>query len=636
MNKRVDISIGPVQGFVEQSRRTRDLWGSSYLLAFLTAHAMRGAQEAGAEIVQPFVEKDSLYLWVSGRGKGDPPRIGTIPNHFVVKTDGDPGAVADAARKRFDGAWKQVCDAVWEFHVASSVSHGDGTRAIWDRQVSCFWDFSWIAGNKDDHGLLARLKHWRSHWPPNEPGDKCTVMHDLQELSGYVRANDRRKQDDFWNRVRKGMGDLDLQDNERLCAVALVKRLFPRVADKALGWDVGSTHWPSTVYVAAVPWMRRVVKTVPGEASSYAERVSRAAKDVFPVQHPPFKGLKTTSAGNFPKLEANYLHREFVLDKRLCPLKDGENESTRRKLDKMLKAIYDSKDELGRPLGPPSKFYALLLADGDRLGKMVIDAGGHVVSQALSWFTDEIPRIVERHSGVTIYAGGDDVLAMVPVDDALACVDELATAYPNSFDPAEREHQPTLSAAVVFAPVRLQLRYVLREAHRLLDDVAKDGNGRNSLVAAVLKPGGMNCQWVTTWERGNARAVDQIKRLKYGLARSNSGERLSSSLLYRVRDTLSMLCDWDRWKPGAWGVTQNEGDLFPFLRAEIHRSLDAQNGADSGRSADELTKHVCDLLNQSRNPGTDNTDNGQQSSKVGVDALLLARFLANPDQEDVR
>ena len=33
---RLDISIGPVQGFVSQSRRTRDLWGSSYLLSFLS------------------------------------------------------------------------------------------------------------------------------------------------------------------------------------------------------------------------------------------------------------------------------------------------------------------------------------------------------------------------------------------------------------------------------------------------------------------------------------------------------------------------------------------------------------------------------------------------------------------------
>ena len=66
MTTRLDVSIGPVQAFVSQSRRTRDLWGSSFLLAFLTAHAMRGAEQAGGRIAQPVVDGDALYAWVCG------------------------------------------------------------------------------------------------------------------------------------------------------------------------------------------------------------------------------------------------------------------------------------------------------------------------------------------------------------------------------------------------------------------------------------------------------------------------------------------------------------------------------------------------------------------------------------------
>ncbi len=74
----LDISIGPVQGFVAQSRRTRDLWGSSYLLSFLSAHAMRGARKAGGRIVRPVVDDDPLYLWVRGCRVGEAPRIGSL------------------------------------------------------------------------------------------------------------------------------------------------------------------------------------------------------------------------------------------------------------------------------------------------------------------------------------------------------------------------------------------------------------------------------------------------------------------------------------------------------------------------------------------------------------------------------
>ena len=110
---RLDVSIGPVQGFVSQSRRTRDLWGSSYLLAFLSAHAMRGADEARGEIVQPVIEGDPLYRWVRGRGAGDPPRIGTVPNHFVVTVRGDARPVAEAAASAMQDAWRRVCQ-IWE------------------------------------------------------------------------------------------------------------------------------------------------------------------------------------------------------------------------------------------------------------------------------------------------------------------------------------------------------------------------------------------------------------------------------------------------------------------------------------------------------------------------------------------
>ena len=40
---------------------------------------------------------------------------------------------------------------------------------------------------------------------------------------------------------------------------------------------------------------------------------------------------------------------------------------------------------------------------------------------------------------------------------------------------------------------------MLGEARRLLDEIAKDRNGRDSLAAAVVKPGGPYCDWATTW-----------------------------------------------------------------------------------------------------------------------------------------
>ena len=341
-----------------------------------------------------------------------------------------------------------------------------------------------------------------------------------------------------------------------LCAIALTKRLFPKpkVARAALDWDVETSHWPSTVYVGALPWIRRAMAADPERVRRYADAVRGCADDVLAERHPSFPGLDKLAAGDFPKLDANYFHREFVRSEQRCPLSDGAGGDARADLDRLLKNVYDARDEAGR-LGPPSSFYALLLADGDRLGKLVGELGGKAVGRGLATFTCKAPEIVREHSGVTVYAGGDDVLAMVPVPEALSCADSLAGSYRSAFP---EQAGATLSAAVAFAHIRLPLGAVLVEAHRLLDDVAKEANGRDSLAAGVLKPGGLNCQWVTTWTRkrpdgGPSRAVELLGRLAAHLGSGAAEPGLSSALIYRIREMFAALCGWDAWRPGAWG-----------------------------------------------------------------------------------
>ena len=650
MTARLDFSIGPVQGFVTQSRRTRDLWGSSYLLAFLSAHAMRGAVEAGGRLVLPdegVVEHDRLYQWVAGHREGEPPRIGSLPNHFAVEVEGDASEAAHAGKRSLQAAWNRVCRAVWSRFVEPACSHGNGTEDIWTRQIESFWEVMWTASGADEmHGLLARRKRWRSHRPPDEPGDKCTVMHDWQELSGFVRARSGTRQDAFWSAVRASgrVGLLDLRENERLCAIALVKRLFSRVAVEALGWEVDASHWPSTVYVGAVPWIRRVAQAVPEPAAAYAETVGRSVTEsVFPMRRPPFD-LDLPAAGSFPRLDANYLHRDFVMSAERCPLREDAEAGSRGNLASRLQSIYDASDELGRRLGSPAAFYALLLADGDRLGRLASILEGSELGTALSAFLGEALRIVAEHDGVTIYAGGDDVLAVLPIPGALGCAQALSDAYRNAFADTVAKDEATLSVAVAFAQIRLPLSQVLGEAHRLLDGVAKERNGRDSLAVAVLKSGGPYCEWATVWTRpgpdGEAPAVGLLDALARRLAPGTATPGLSSALVYRIRETLIRLCGWDRWEPGEWGDLPEDIDVRTFLYAEIAHSLEVRTEDDAEAHARDLTAGVWHLLLPApnllgRGVGTPADDGGgSPAAQAGVDALLLARFLADPEEQE--
>ena len=494
-------------------------------------------------------------------------------------------------------------------------------------------------------GPLARRKHWRSHYPPEEPGDKCTVMHDWQELSGFVRARDAVSQDRFWRWIREGrpgsgsasgVGALNLRDDERLCAIALVKRLFPYVAREAIGWKMDVSRWPSTVHVGAVPWIRRVVSAVPEQASGYAEAVGKSTgKRVFPMQSPPFHSLSARAAGAFPRLDANFLHREFVASERQCPLAGESIPGIREDLVNRLGHIYESVDAQGSRLGPPPTHYALLLADGDRLGRLAAELEYEAVSEALGAFTRKAPEVVRKHDGVAVYAGGDDVLALLPTSQALSCAQTLSDAYRTAFGDKGAD-EATLSAAAVFAQIRLPLGHVLREAHRLLDAVAKGRNGRDSLAAAVLKPSGTYCEWVTAWIRpqpeGGTCAVDLLRDLVRQLDVGGSEPGLSGALVYRLRDLLVRLCARERWRPGSWGNLSDGMDprmLRALLHAEILHSLTVRTEEGATARAEALTASVWDLLRPVRGAHPP-----APVTQIGVDALLLARFLADSDERE--
>ena len=94
-----------------------------------------------------------------------------------------------------------------------------------------------------DSNSLDRRKNWRSQYLPDEPGQKCSLMADWQELSGIVGVSsaDRKKRESFWEKLGKKTG-LDSIEQECLCAMAYIKRRFNIYFNSALvvklnGWQ---------------------------------------------------------------------------------------------------------------------------------------------------------------------------------------------------------------------------------------------------------------------------------------------------------------------------------------------------------------------------------------------------------------
>jgi CRISPR-associated protein Cmr2 len=110
----------------------------------------------------------------------------------------------------------------------------------------------------------------------------------------------------------------------------------------------------------------------------------------------------------------------------------------------------------------------VLVADGDNMGAF-IDArdseyAHKIITGALSKFAREARGIVEAYKGACVYAGGDDVLAFLPVHRAVACARALSDAFGTVVTPlvVPGGKPPSLS-------VGLGLGHVLTPFGRLLD-----------------------------------------------------------------------------------------------------------------------------------------------------------------------
>ena len=74
----------------------------------------------------------------------------------------------------------------------------------------------------------------------------------------------------------------------------------------------------------------------------------------------------------------------------------------------------------------PNPYYAILRADGDRMGRVIDNQAEQgekqhqALSKALNIFAGSVRGIVEeKYQGALVYAGGDDVLALMPLHTVL-------------------------------------------------------------------------------------------------------------------------------------------------------------------------------------------------------------------------
>lgn len=652
------FTLSPVQGFVAQARRTRDFWAGSFILSWLSSAAIAAIQKQGGTVQFPVPDEAYLrHLYGTASAQDAYPQQGSIPNRFMALTAEVPERFhPEWVTQSVQAAWQALADTVWHHDLADVTN--DATHAIWQRQVSSFWETSWVMADKGNAAnLLDRRKNWRDTVSPNEPGHKCMMMDGWQELSGieHTRLADVRQ---FWSRIaqsgKTGMAT-DLGEGEQLCAMAFIKRRFARYfADveatlpsnlgRIFGWKVPSAV-PSVSFVAAAPWLAQVLEKAPIDAlrkwneaaiaiASYNELAHVQGKDAFEIDIRCVKeatekrqdeGLQRRWAG----LDGQLYFPTALENPRLFPGKEKDAAS------KVLKQLHELRKAAGvKEL--PSPYYAILLMDGDQLGKHMGDEKKQTpISKALNQFTNGAGKIIRDHNGFLIYAGGDDVLALLPLENALDAAAVLQADYKAAFakhSPKDKPIDSTLSGAIEFVHIRTPLTRVLQDAHQLLDDVAKEETGRNAIAVRVWKPSGLALQWAMPWEEAlDGEGKVRISQVAKEFARQHpgsDGQQFSNKFFFRMQEVL------ERFKAGA----DKQEVLKKLILAEYLHSYD-QPSKRAKPDSDEMTdleKHLDSLLEQCKRwqrKAAGEKAELHSTQPIHADGALLVRFLAQKGLE---
>lgn len=170
--------------------------------------------------------------------------------------------------------------------------------------------------------------------------------------------------------------------------------------------------------------------------------------------------------------------------KGVCTIEDLASRSIPEKLKKKYKKY---------------KYYAIVRSDGDRMGSIISslkdDGEIHSFSENCLDYCSKISELVHKgYDGITVYSGGDDLLALLPVENGdcktiFDFVKDANEVFRKSFD-EYKNAGVSLSFGIFVSYVKYPLYEALEQSSKLLFGVAKER--RNAVAVHFQKHAGQS------------------------------------------------------------------------------------------------------------------------------------------------
>ena len=607
------FQLGPVQDFIAEARSIRDLWSGSYLLSWLMAAGMKAlAMEVGPDSVifpnlkgQPLFDlhlRDSLWSQVKVNGKFvwdhlayDPTTLLTpnLPNVFLAVVHRDRAdELGQLVEKAIRDEWLKIADSVWQFCENGEMIRAEGEFFVnqrkerFDGQIARFLSISWQATSWPDslQAAMQLADGFDEKMPIKESAKR--VLEVIEYATKIMPEADRDARyyvggqggpKSHLNNIGLGWSVILSFCGWQLDALRQTRNFD---ACNGGGWDCGtlsnkdSLGGRSEAVAGGKTW------------ADNAKQKGGAWKSLF--KHDDWLSAST--------LVKRLWHLAYLKGKWGLPT--GSDEFKMPNTHKIAAhRPSESGDEEDEEKLAGEKYFAVLALDGDEIGKWIsgektpslgsqfseyADAKGPQQHGARKYFADHggdgllksprplspsyhlqfsealsnfallcARRIVQAHDGRLIYAGGDDVLAMLPADTALECAQALREAFQgravkeagiNSTAPGylsvstdDSGHPVSfvvpgpaaeVSVGIAIAHFKSPLQDVVRAAQQA-EKRAKGPLGRAALAVTLLKRSGEISEWGAQWKSGGLALYQAI-------AKALDDEILSAKFPHRI------------------------------------------------------------------------------------------------------
>lgn len=479
------FTIGPVQEFISAARRTRDLWCGSHILADLSGEAARVIRKNHGELIFPGLENATDEI------------PGGIANIITAEFKGpySPRTAAAAAATAVQTRWRE---GYAEIALEKLGGEKGGLldearfRAQIGDVIECY--SAWVkydgpGSYKEQRKKLEEMVEARKQTRTFEQVVSMDMQIPKSSLDGKRESVLRQESGkDGHARQPRGQGltrYMRMTPGEQLDAIGVTRRLaMPE-------------FFPSASRIAADPWVRGMARRRMREL----DEIVKACEGMGSVaEWPQFRAFPHDG-------QLLYVDRHAALAEEMGIA--AEDLSRVRKL-------------LGAVRKAPQTYLTILSGDADgmgvALGAIKFPGTHRLFSAKMAKFAEAVKEIVEKHSGAAIYAGGDDVLAMLPLDTSVACADELRSAYAavvkSAFEALPENDRPkaypTLSIGIGIGHFLDPLEDLLAQA-RGAEHEAKTGE-KNAVCVSMQPRNGSPIMVRTGWDDKPAEEMAKYVR----------------------------------------------------------------------------------------------------------------------------